>query len=194
MSSHSPLALIMAAGFSRRFNADKRLAKLADGQYMIEKTINRIRQAGLDYRVAIKVEDQHLDYIKTLASEQLLLLETSHLGLGHSIAEALQKLDGDVDCCLICLADMPEIKTSTYQSISAAISHSHLNALIPTYQGKTGNPVAIKRYFFETFKQLQGDKGGKKQLLSQPEHCLFSEVDDAGIIFDIDRPEDLKGL
>ena len=194
MTVNPPLALIMAAGFSRRFKTDKRFATLADGQGVLEKTLQNIVASGLDYRLAIKEKDLALALMQTLPAEKLLILKNSHKGLGHSIRDAIAAIEKDHDSVLICLADMPTIKPATYKHIADTLIQGDYDALIPCYRSQSGNPVAIKRQFFSAFKQLQGDKGGKKVLQADDEKCFRLEIDDPGIIIDIDIPEDLADL
>lgn len=59
--AHHVVALVMAAGYSRRYgDADKRQARLADGRTLLATTVARIEQAFLQVRVAIREEDDAL--------------------------------------------------------------------------------------------------------------------------------------
>ncbi|NJN51064.1 MAG: NTP transferase domain-containing protein [Gammaproteobacteria bacterium] len=60
-------ALILAAGFSRRFGTDKRLHRLADGELMISATLRRYQQVFSS--VAVVVRDSDSEIIRHLTSQ-----------------------------------------------------------------------------------------------------------------------------
>ena len=185
---HKTTALVMAAGFSRRFGSDKRLALLKSGQRIISETVNNIASAKLDYRIVIKPSD--VDVFSTLfPAEQLIIVNNSEQGMGHSIAEGLSAIKNDCSSCLICLADMPFILPATYQKIAASMSA--YDAVLPFYQGVKGNPVAINQSLYPQFLQLDGDVGGQYILRSDSINLLKLEMDDPGVLQDIDTPSDL---
>lgn len=178
----------MAAGSSRRFGSDKRLAKLSNGETMLAQTINNIAAAKLDYKIAIAAKDKDV-FSKSFSLDTLLLIEQSQQGIGQSIAEAINSIKDDYQHCLICLADMPYILPSTYQVIANAIQH--YDAVIPHHNGNKGNPVAISSSLYKPFSLLRGDKGGRDILKDNAIklHCL--DVKDPGILRDIDLISDL---
>jgi molybdenum cofactor cytidylyltransferase len=61
---------------------------------------------------------------------------------------------------------------------------------VPVYQGRRGNPVAFSRIHLQRLLQLSGDQGARKLLREFPV-CEIA-VDDAGILYDVDSPEDLS--
>jgi molybdenum cofactor cytidylyltransferase len=64
----------------------------------------------------------------------------------------------------------------------------------PFFQGKRGNPVLWPRRFFNEMQQISGDQGAKELLDKYPYIVHEMEVDDSGILVDIDTPDDLDGL
>jgi len=182
------IALVMAAGSSRRFGADKRLARLSNGETLLAQTVSNIVEAGLEYKIAIPVEDKVL-FAQFYSEEALILINNAQRGIGASIAEAVSSIRNSHRYCLICLADMPYVLPETYKTIATAIAH--YDAVIPTFEGKKGNPVAISNTLFEAFSQLDGDTGGRNILKASDVNRLTLEVNDPGILMDIDRVSDL---
>ena len=178
----------MAAGSSRRFGSDKRLAKLSNGETVLAQTVNNITAAKLDYKIAIPVKDKNV-FSKSFSLDTLLLIEHSQQGIGQSIAEAIDSIKNDYQHCLICLADMPYILPSTYQAIANAIQN--YDAVIPHYNGNKGNPVAISSSLYKAFSLLSGDKGGRDILKNEAINLYALDVQDSGILRDIDFLSDL---
>jgi molybdenum cofactor cytidylyltransferase len=57
------------------------------------------------------------------------------------------------------------------------------------YQGKRGNPVGFDRRHLPQLLALEGDQGARGILKQYPVQEV--DVDDAGILQDIDTPQDL---
>jgi molybdenum cofactor cytidylyltransferase len=62
-------------------------------------------------------------------------------------------------------------------------------AVVPTYGGRRGNPVIVKRALFAEMLKISGDTGFRAILGTVP--VAQVPVDDRGVIVDIDLREDL---
>lgn len=182
----NPLALVLAAGFSRRFGADKRLARLGDGRTVLESVVQAIEAAGLDCVVA-QNSDRQLPLAVSL-KRLTIPAAIAARGMGASLAAAVQQLPSDTDL-IVCLADMPFVLPSTYAALAAAMRPGRI--VCPRYHGKRGNPVGFSNSFREALIQLEGDRGARDLLQKWIESVDFIEVDDPGIHRDIDLPQDL---
>ena len=111
MNANHVVALVMAAGYSRRYGeADKRQERLADGRTLLATTVAHTEQAFSQVRVAIREEDNAFQ-LGLASSTPLIRLRQAHLGLGASLAEARKNqsralktreanLPGDSGSCL----------------------------------------------------------------------------------------------
>ncbi|MFH2120267.1 MAG: hypothetical protein ABIJ25_07725, partial [Pseudomonadota bacterium] len=59
----------------------------------------------------------------------------------------------------------------------------------PVYRGLRGHPVLIGVRYLQEALQLQGDVGARQILANHPEDILEIEVNQDGILKDIDTPE-----
>jgi len=178
----------MAAGSSRRFGGDKRLARLSNGETILSQTVSNIKKAGVAYKIVIPAQEKAL-FSEIYSDEELIFINNASQGIGASISEAVGSIRDTHHCCLICLADMPYVLPETYKAI--AVSASHHDAVIPNHKGKKGNPVAISRTLFEAFSLLKGDVGGRDILKSNNINLLTLDVNDPGVLRDIDLMADL---
>lgn len=179
-------ALVLAAGFSSRFGSHKLRATLANGQSVIQQTLSHIHYAGLPSIVVTRpelVDQLHLD------NTSIVAFRDAANGMGASLAFGVSKVS-DWDGCLICLADMPFIESSTYRQIADRLQPASI--VLPCYRSKPGNPVGFGADFFPELSSLQGDAGGRMVTESHPDAVVDLEVDDAAILNDIDTPEDLS--
>lgn len=194
-------ALVLAAGFSRRFGSIKLDAALANGSTVLQQTLQQLaaatprirvvtRQALLDAGLFNRKLNINGRPVPIHEHVQLLLCEDAESGMGHSLAYGARHID-DWDACLVCLADMPFIRPETYQQLFAALDQTHI--VLPRYQGKSGNPVGFARQHYKALSQCDGDTGARKVISNLQQQVLHLDVDDAAIHRDIDTPEDLRG-
>ena len=185
------IILVMAAGTSRRFGSDKRQAIL-NNKSILETTLEKATPWKQMIRVILAAGDEPLQ--RTLSEQGIsaYIANNAHLGMGHSLADGLRLLeqhDPESDRCLVMLADMPYVQTSTLRVLLDALQQHDL--VVPCYKGKTGNPVGFGECYFSALKKLTGDKGGKR--IVQENLHLAHEIDteDIGVLKDIDRPEQI---
>ena len=183
--------LVMAAGSSRRFGADKRQAPFGDTT-LLQSTLDSAAQWQESIRVVIGPDDNKLQEQLTRQQITAYIAANAKQGMGHSLADAIQQLSAtepEINRCLVMLADMPYLKNSTLTVLLSELEKHEL--VVPTYNGKRGNPVGFGRSYFDALMGLTGDKGGKVILQNAGDAVREIPVDDPGILKDIDRPEQI---
>jgi len=181
--------LLLAAGSSRRFGADKRYARLASGETILESSIRTIQEAELPLLVCLPAGDTRSS--ETLGQGRVDCYEcaNSSRGMGATLADSIGQVT-HWDGVLIALADMPYIKASTYKIVASKLGSEGI--CVPRYQGENGHPVGFGRLFFPALAGLSGDAGARKLLQQHATHIKYLDLMDAGILRDIDREEDLS--
>lgn len=178
-------ALVLAAGFSKRFGSPKLLAALPDGRPLFVQTLDRLSGAVQFRRVVTRpgIAEQLSQHC-----EDLHVFPGSDRGMGATLAHGISLIQ-DWDACLVCLADMPFIETATYAQLAARATPEQI--LQPVYEGQPGHPVVFGRAFFAELRQLDGDEGGRPVLQRHRDSLQRLTVNDAAVLQDIDTPEDL---
>jgi molybdenum cofactor cytidylyltransferase len=119
-------------------------------------------------------------------------------GMASSLRAGLSALDPQVDAALIVLADQPFVRPETFDRLANqhCCSNADLKAqiVIPTHKGFRGNPVLLDRSVFSEVMALKGDVGCRAIFGSHLEGIVKVEVEDAGILLDIDNQEDYQRL
>jgi molybdenum cofactor cytidylyltransferase len=191
-------ALILGAGFSRRFGADKRRHRLADGTPMLLATLARYKEAFEQLALVIRVDDLELRADVETRFPELLIVETgqAQLGMGYSLAAGISAVDHWTWVC-VGLADMPYLRTDSlaqlsqaYQQLSEGLSQQDGGKIIlqPTFNDQPGHPVIFGAAYFEDMKSIHGDEGARSVIQQHVEHLHKLELDDPGLITDLDRP------
>ncbi|MEY2689659.1 MAG: hypothetical protein RL375_3858, partial [Pseudomonadota bacterium] len=57
------------------------------------------------------------------------------------------------------------------------------------YRGRRGHPVGFAAELYSDLAKLSGDEGARRLVARYPAHAV--EVDDPGVMFDVDTPSDL---
>ena len=110
-------------------------------------------------------------------------------GMSASLRLALAEVRGGA--ALIGLGDQPLLLPSTIDSIVSAYEGSTFKVIVPVCMGRRGNPVLIDRSLFPQLLKIRGDVGAREVIAANP--ILVGEVDvnDEGVLFDVDTPSAL---
>jgi len=186
-------ALILGAGFSRRFGADKRLAQV-DGVSVAELTLRKFCQAFTDVRVVVKPEDTALTSLIEKLPVDIIYCPEAHHGMGHSLACGIRELTWKYT--FVGLLDMPFVKIETLNRLKQAALDAPPRTIIQPRlaNASVGHPVGWPRHYYPLLGELQGDQGARNLLERFQDKIMYVATDDKGIIRDIDRPEDLLPL
>ncbi len=189
-------AIILAAGFSRRFGSDKRQHLLANGEPLLIATLSVYVNTVDETAVLLREEDLQLASLirQSFSSTRcpvILTTAKSHLGMGNSIASAIGQLKS-WQYAMIALGDMPRVKPETIRWVEAELrkARSNQSAKIvqPFYQkDKAGHPVGFTRELFPELEALQGDYGAKPVLEKHAGVLVRINTNDAGILWDMDN-------
>lgn len=182
--------LILAAGESLRMGQDKALLAYR-GRTFVESVIATLREAGIE-RVAVVLghhaeEIQHavrLDDVEVVINPDYPQGQTSSLQAGlRALASAA------LEAVVLCLVDHPAISADVVKTLVATFQHSQAPVVIPTLQGKHGHPVLLARPLFQPLLELSPEEGANKLVHQFHDRAAFVEVNDRGILLDVDDPE-----
>lgn len=194
MSSNKSIAILMAAGNSRRFGSDKRLVRLAGGNSLLMASIASAKEAFDDVRVVLSRHDRP-DQLDIGSQTKFIISTMSDQGLGASIADAFKVLwhepDNTYNSAAVLLADMPWINGETYRRLELLSTPD--NIVRPVFNDQPGHPVFFGRYFWESLSTHTGRSGAHHIINQFRDKLLRIPVKDPGVIQDIDYPGDLIG-
>lgn len=184
--------ILLAGGKARRFGADKRIARLPDGQWLIMAAIENIARSGLPLLVCLGADDAGLQRALRAGGIACIKCADSHLGMGSTLAEGIAAIDRSWRGVLVALADMPLILPETYARVRDKLAAGKI--VVPVHAGRRGHPVGFDHTYFPGLLALRGDRGARAILTAHPDSVLALEVDDPGVLADVDRPHDLQAL
>lgn len=180
--------LILAAGFSRRYPGDKRRARIGDAT-LLQLTVDRYLQARLPLRLCLRDNAADRSWAAAFpAPVQLLFCDRSPAGMGATLAQGIAACD-DWRATLVGLGDMPAVAAPTLRQLAEHAAEDRIVA--PRYRGRRGNPVVFGRRYYPQLARLADDRGARDLLQGAQSRLRIIEVDDPGVLLDVDTPQAL---
>jgi molybdenum cofactor cytidylyltransferase len=116
-------------------------------------------------------------------------------GLGTSLRTGIAAVPPEADAAIVCLGDMPHVDAGLIDRLMGAFDPARgALVVVPTFEGKRGNPVLWSRRFFPDLMAVEGAVGARHLIGRYPEAVIEVAVDDRGAFIDIDTPEALTGV
>ncbi len=189
-------ALVLAAGRSMRMGAVNKMLAEIGGKPLVRIAAE---QAVASYAQPVIVVTGHEREKVEAALKGLPVRFVYNAdyaeGLGTSLKAGIAAVPEETDAVVVCLGDMPRIGARQIDRLIAAYNPVEGRALcIPTWRGKRGNPVLIGKRFFAEMQALTGDVGARPLISQYPELICEVEMEDDGVLVDIDTPQALQGL
>ncbi|CAK15648.1 nucleotidyltransferase family protein [Pseudomonas entomophila] len=182
----SVVALVLAAGQGSRFGGDKRRALLADGRSLLQHSVERALAVFDEVRVVLRAGERAED-LGLPTGCRIVVSPEAGLGMGHSLAAGAASLDNcAAEAVSIVLGDMPWIQARTFRRLIEAASPTAI--VVPCHHQQNGHPVLFGRTYWPELTVLAGDQGARSVLQRHRQQMLVVEVDDAGVLRDVDTP------
>jgi molybdenum cofactor cytidylyltransferase len=190
-------AIILAAGKSTRMGEPKQLLRLGE-RTVLERTLENVRAAGVEEIVLVLGSSaatiQRQLPSSTFEGIKVVVNQAWGQGMASSLREGLAALSPQIDGALIVLADQPFLRPATLDQIVDRYRLANAQIVIPMYKGSRGNPVLLDRSVFADVMALDGDVGCRAIFGGHVEGIVKVEVEDVGILLDIDNKEDYERL
>jgi molybdenum cofactor cytidylyltransferase len=190
-------AILLAAGSSSRMGQAKQLLPLGSST-VLAQTLEHARAAAVDEVVLVLGSSaepiRHQLPQTLLAGVKVVVNRSYEQGMASSLRSGLSALDPQSAAALIILGDQPFTLPETLDRIIQAYRDSGAQIVIPTHQGTRGNPVLLDRSVFSEAMALEGDVGCRAIFRNHLEGIVNVEVEDVGVLLDIDDREDYERL
>lgn len=197
------VGILLAAGRGTRFDPSARRLKLLEGRPQADGSVTpmaaaaarTLRSAVGRVIAVVRTEDgPNQERLRTVLEAQgctvVRCSPDTPEGTGASIACGV-RASPDAAGWIIALADMPDIRAETIVAVRRALLRG-ARCAAPFHEGRRGHPVGFGAACGPALAALGGDQGARALLAQHaPERV---EVDDPGVLDDIDTPPDLHSV
>ena len=193
-TNHVKLAIVLlAAGQGCRLGDRPKALLKKDGLPLIERFWQEA--SSLSAIESISILGFYADLVKPLAEQYSRVIINHHpqRGQASSVRLGLESLKTHFDLLLIALVDQPRITESSFQLLLnkfKTLGHE-IDALVPTYQGRRGNPILIRRRVVVEILNTPGQVC-REWLDQNPKRVYFYETQQDAFIADVDTSDDAK--
>lgn len=171
-----PTVIVLAAGRGERFmqsgGATHKLDALLDGVPVLQRVLQTVAASGLPVHVVRPEGGRTAD------------------GMGDSIARGVAAT-ADASGWLILPGDLPLVSVRTLCLVAQALASGQV--VLPFWRGRHGHPVGFGEQCGPSLAMLSGDVGAAAIVRAHRQSGGLREidVDDPGIVMDIDTVDDL---
>jgi molybdenum cofactor cytidylyltransferase len=184
-------AVVLAAGRSTRMGAINKLIAEIGGKPLVRIAAE---QALASHAAPVIVVTGH-ERQRVEAALKGLPVRLVHNpdyaeGLGSSLKAGIAAVPAEADGAIICLGDMPQVTSALIDKLLAAFDpEKGALVVVPSIDGRRGNPVVWSRRFFHDLMQIQGDIGARYLIGSYAEAVAEVPVTDEAALIDVDTQE-----
>jgi molybdenum cofactor cytidylyltransferase len=190
-----PAVIVLAAGKGSRFaGADHKLVQSLGGLTVLGSTLQHAIASHL--QVVVVTTEALADVARrSVAARDVVVVPevgtagSGPLGMGYSISAGVSARP-DAAGWLILPGDMPRVRSATLQAVARELEH-HAVAYAQ-YRGRRGHPVGFSPELYSELSALSGDEGARRLIARYP--AVGVEVDDPGVLVDVDTLADLDRL
>jgi CTP:molybdopterin cytidylyltransferase MocA len=188
--------IILAAGESRRMGTPKPLLEL-EGETFLDRLILTLGAtcspviAVLGWQSqSIRAGLRHADLARVVLNPDYERGQLSSLQCG------LAAVPPGAEGVMFTLVDHPAVLPSTVARIARAFQERGPQELlvIPRCQGANGHPVCAARELIPEFLALPQDAQARDVIHRHRQHTVYVDVEDRGVIEDVDDPEAYRRL
>ena len=187
--------IILAAGMSSRMGEFKPLLPVG-GQSAVLRVIHTAVTAGIQEIIVVSghLFNRVADMLSNEAPNVRVVFNSRYEdGMFSSVCTGISALPNGIDGFFLIPADCCAVSASTLTSLVNAFEKAGTEASAhPTYKGKRGHPPLIPADYAGRIITYSGECGLKGSLDTL--QSFEVEVDDPGILLDMDTPDDYTAL
>ncbi|MDF1573697.1 MAG: nucleotidyltransferase family protein [Bacteroidales bacterium] len=185
-------AIILAAGSSSRMGRQKLLMPFGKST-MIETVIDQVLESSVD-QVMVVLGADHEKVRNVISQKPVKVCHNRKYeeGMLSSVICGIRALPQDAVYALIFLGDQPEIPPAVSNLVMESYEKELNGIIIPVCNHRRGHPLLVDMKYRKEVENLDLEQGLRSLRHQFPEDVLEVEVDEPGILVDIDTPEDYK--
>jgi molybdenum cofactor cytidylyltransferase len=188
--------VVLGAGRSSRMGGPNKLLAEIGGKPLVRIVVDAVLASRA--RPVVVVTGHQRDKVEAaLAGLPVKFVHNPHFadGLGTSLKAGIAALPAEADGAIVCLGDMPQVDAALIDRLIGAFDPDHgALVVLPTIDGKRGNPVVWSRRFFPDLMTVEGDVGARYLIGRYTEAVAEVPLTGTAALTDVDTPEALEAV
>ena len=187
--NNEPAVVVLAAGAGSRYlGARHKLSEKLGADSVLARTLRNA--IASEMAVVLVVSEALAEEARGLiAADDVVVVDArsqTTWGMGDSIAAGVS-IHASASGWLVLPGDMPLIRPASLRAVAEALDQQPI--AFAQHRGRRGHPVGFGAEMFSELVMLKGDEGARRLLARYPTAAV--ELDDPGVLFDIDTVDDL---
>ena len=187
-------AIVLAAGRSTRMGPLNKMLAEIGGKPLVRIAAEQAL-ASRAKPVIVVTGHQHEQVEAALAGLPVRFVHNPDYaeGLGTSLRTGIAAVPAEAGGAIVCLGDMPQVDSGLIDKLLAAFDpEKGALIVVPSIDGKRGNPVVWSRRFFNELMAISGDVGARHLIGQYAEVMTEVQLSGEAALTDVDTPESLK--
>ncbi len=183
-------AVVLAAGESKRMGRPKQVLPYGRST-ILETVLDHVLASPVDGTLVVlgAAADKVAPLLAKLPVETIVNPDFRS-GMLSSVQRGIRALPAFARAALIFLGDQPAVGPETSGRVLAAYRVSGRGIVLPVHAGRGGHPLLIDLKYRAEIDGLSAGIGLRELLVRHPDDIFRVEIDDPGVLLDIDTPED----
>ena len=185
-------AVLLAAGESRRMGEINKLELEVEGVPLLRRSANTLLGSALQEIVVVSGhEAERTTSLLDGLPLHIVYNENYTEGQMTSVHKGLASLSQDCDGVMICLTDLPLLEAEDVNALIEAFARrEHGSVLVPTFEGKRGNPIILASEHIAAILSGERNLGCKRLIEKNPELVATHAMANNHVVVDLDTRED----
>ena len=183
--------IVLAGGQSRRMGRRKATLEVG-GETFLERAVRVLGEGGCsDIVVVLGADEPELPKLTTGSG-----VRAARSGGGpeqiDSLRAGLRALPATAEAAVVIPVDHPLIEPATVAVIVETFQACRAPVVRVSHEGRHGHPVLVAAAVFDELLNDELPDGARTVVRAHAHELVDVEVDDPGVLIDIDTPEDYK--
>ncbi len=194
-------AVVPAAGRSLRMGRPK-LTLDVDGKPLIVRVVESLRGGGVECVVVVAPPRAAPGAVALIdaagrAGAEVVILDAATVDMRATFERGLSRLEampgGAPNTVFLCPGDLADLTAEVVAALVARVREAPERIVVAMHQGRRGHPAALPWSVASAVRDLPPDQG-VNALITRREAEVEGLESDAGVLRDLDTPEDYERL
>lgn len=188
---HTLAGLILSAGKSQRMGKPKPLLEFFGRTFLDHIYAEAIQSDLSEVWIVIGHDSQRILSQFPNLKEKMLINSQYEQGQLSSIQCGLRQVrQTGIDAVMVFLIDHPFVNRNLIDQLIERYDKSGCPIVIPSFRQRRGHPIIFAKCLFDELLNAPADLGAVSVVRKHEKEILHVEVDNPGVLIDIDTPED----